>query len=257
MGISAHRRLERQQVGPSCWVVVVTFAALCQHALYAQEPEVAVATDAGFRLFEPLDSQNNSASAAENARNSANARATRNTQASPTFTLVGTSKIGNKQSALLKHLNGEVVRIPLSGNGVIPIPGYDLYAVLRYEAGELAIRYPTTTPCGDFPEQGVSCDSTTNIASLRLTTAEPIVVSAPAVAPVEDTAQEAEDSDTEADAAPGNPFAAIRDRARAANANQTNQNSSGFQPRRIDPADVPPGYRVVSTPFGDRLVEQQ
>jgi len=30
----------------------------------------------------------------------------------------------------------------------------------------------------------------------------------------------------------------------------------GLHLRRIDPADVPPGMRVVSTPFGDRLVEE-
>jgi hypothetical protein len=29
-----------------------------------------------------------------------------------------------------------------------------------------------------------------------------------------------------------------------------------FAPRRISPEDVPSGMRVVSTPFGDRLVEQ-
>ena len=33
--------------------------------------------------------------------------------------------------------------------------------------------------------------------------------------------------------------------------------TSAFTPRRINPEDVPPGMRVVSTPFGDRLVEEE
>ena len=49
-----------------------------------------------------------------------------------------------------------------------------------------------------------------------------------------------------------NPFEAIRARANNPDSNTDNNN---FRPRRIDPDDVPPGMRIVSTPFGDRLVE--
>ena len=51
---------------------------------------------------------------------------------------------------------------------------------------------------------------------------------------------------------PDNPFEALLQRA--ANQN-TDVEESTFEPVRINPSDVPPGMRVVSTPFGDRLVE--
>ena len=52
-----------------------------------------------------------------------------------------------------------------------------------------------------------------------------------------------------------NPFDAIRRSAENGIPAPSRRGSEGFRPRRIDPADVPPGMRVVSTPFGDRLVE--
>jgi hypothetical protein len=63
------------------------------------------------------------------------------------------------------------------------------------------------------------------------------------------------------DVAADNPFAAALRAAaqneRAGNAGQRGPfNAERFQPRRIAPEDVPPGMRVVRTPFGDRLVEQ-
>ncbi|MBT8146719.1 MAG: hypothetical protein KJN90_07680, partial [Gammaproteobacteria bacterium] len=57
---------------------------------------------------------------------------------------------------------------------------------------------------------------------------------------------------------PTNPFAALRARA-LQNGDAPAPSASprrSFTPRRIDPADVPPGMRVVSTPFGDRLVRE-
>jgi hypothetical protein len=29
-----------------------------------------------------------------------------------------------------------------------------------------------------------------------------------------------------------------------------------FRPRRIDPSDVPPGARLIRTPFGDRIITE-
>ncbi|MEQ8632074.1 MAG: hypothetical protein RL839_11365 [Gammaproteobacteria bacterium] len=242
------------------WAIVFAVSASCTTTAIAQDPQVSSGIEENFALFEPLDVANNSASAAENARNNAASRATRNTLATPTFSLVGTSRIGTRHTALLKHLSGEIVKVPLTGNGIIPIPGHDIYTVLRYGAGELAIRYPAAIPCGDFPEQGVSCDSRTNIATLSLTTAEPIIAQvAPEESAVSETDIEAVDTGQAEETVRRNPFAVLRDRNNAATANSSTQAAptSRFQPRRIDPNDVPPGYRVVSTPFGDRLVEQQ
>jgi len=59
------------------------------------------------------------------------------------------------------------------------------------------------------------------------------------------------------------PFAALSAAAAENSAGNANASRAGgrngadrFTPRRISPEDVPPGMRVVSTPFGDRLVDQ-
>ena len=200
-----------------------------------------------FQLFENLDSAtpNNRASS----RNTQNVRSSGTSQASPVFTLVGTSRIGSKQTALLKHLDGDIVKVPLTG-AANPIPGHDLYSVVTYGAGQVAVRYPASVPCGDFEDQGISCDPQTNIATLSLRTAEAIVRAQQVeIAP----AESAELAETAQDT-PRNPFEALRDRARDGNTADAPP-PGRFQPRRIDPTDVPPGMRVVSTPFGDRLVE--
>ena len=59
-------------------------------------------------------------------------------------------------------------------------------------------------------------------------------------------------------AEPTNPFEALRNaqNSRVSGAGDENPARGRFTPRRIDPADVPEGMRVIATPFGDRLVEQ-
>ena len=200
-----------------------------------------------FQLFENLDSagSNNRASS----RSTQNVRSSSTPQSSPVFTLVGTSRIGSKQTALLKHLGGGIVKVSLTGV-VNAIPGHDLHSVVNYGAGQVAVRYPASVPCGDFADQGISCDPQTNIATLRLRTAEAVAREEQAkIAPTEGAELTESAPDT-----PRNPFAALRDRARDGNTADPSPQGR-FQPRRIDPADVPPGARVVSTPFGDRLVE--
>ena len=83
-----------------------------------------------------------------------------------------------------------------------------------------------------------------------------------AAALVDLTDDEPENGDSantnDAEEAPGNPFEALRQRAargqRGDVVNPDEQNRR-FRPRRIDPNNIPPGKRVVSTPFGDRLVD--
>jgi hypothetical protein len=203
-------------------------------------PDSAIAEN--FVLFESLegDNSNNNASDVPGA-NDTNRGVSRATQATPAFVLVGTSRIGNTQTALLKHLSGDVIRVPLTDT-TNPISGHELYSVVNHGVGQVAVRYPAAVPCGDFPDQGVSCDSNTNISSLSLTTATAVAIAEPV--------EEVEEPEAET---VRNPFEAIRERGRIGDPNQPAQR---FQPRRIPPEDVPPGYRVVSTPFGDRLVEQ-
>lgn len=206
----------------------------------AQEFQAQETVDSDFSLFESLDGANNNNASDVPGANNPGRPVSRATQASPAFVLVGTSRIGNTQAALLKHLSGDVIRVPLTDT-VNPIPGHELYSVVNHGAGQVAVRYPAAVPCGNFPEQGVSCDSNTNITSLSLTTASAVVLA--------ESGEEVAEPETETIS---NPFEAIRERGRIGDPSQP----ARFQPRRIPPEDVPPGYRVVSTPFGDRLVEQ-
>ena len=125
-------------------------------------------------------------------------------------------------------------------------------------AGQTSIRYPDNVPCVEFLERGVSCSTAANIAALSLTTGEPLPnnVAGSADRELEALANETAD-EAAADEPPTNPFEALRNRQENNGALGGRAGDNGrFTPRRISPEDVPPGMRVVSTPFGDRLVEQ-
>ena len=199
-----------------------------------------------FALFEPVDSTSNSARSAPGRRG---ARATADATASEAvFSLIGSARIGSQTSVMLRHVSGEKVRVSLERSRM-PIPGYEQYAVVGSDGDSVSIQYPQSVACVGFAAQGVSCDASRNVAMLSLTTSKAIL---PSQAPAE-TAQP--DSEHEEERA----HRPIRSRPCATgsqNGEPPSERPGRFQPRRIDPADVPPGMRVVSTPFGDRLVEE-
>ena len=198
--------------------------------------------NADFALFEPLDSASNAASSAPRRRAS---RATGDIAAiEAAFSLIGTARIGSRTSVMLRHVSGEEVRVSLERSRM-PIPGYEQYVVVGFEGDYVSIQYPQSVACVEAAHQGVRCDESRNVAMLSLTSAKAIV---PSPASAETPEQEDERS------APTNPFEALRNRTQ--NGESPPERLGRFQPRRIDPADVPPGMRVVSTPFGDRLVEE-
>ena len=173
------------------------------------------------------------------------------TVSGPEFTLVGTSRIGDSYSAILRHRSGESILVRSQGNTAIK--GHAGYSVLSVGAGKLSLRYPASDPCVEDVRQGVSCAAGPNTAELVLGT------SAPLSRPATSTTFEQRADSTEPSTAQGiNPFEAII--AAQAGGNDPAQNEGGrgerFVPKRISPEDVPPGMRVVATPFGDRLVEQ-
>lgn len=202
--------------------------------------------DADFSLFEPVGSTSNAASSAPRRLGS---RATADATASEAeFSLIGTARIGSQTSVMLRHVSGEEVRVSLERSRM-PIPGYEQYAIVGSAGDSVSIQYPQSIACAEFAAQGVSCDASRNVATLSLTTAKAVV---PSPAPAETAQPDAEPE--EGRDAPTNPFEALRNRTQ--NGEPPPGRSDRFQPRRIDPADVPPGMRVVSTPFGDRLVEE-
>lgn len=176
----------------------------------------------------------------------------------PDFTLLGISRIGDQQSAILKHSSGNTVRVRLDSreNTNVQVPGYLNFSIVDFTSDEISLRLPESSSCTDSALLGVKCSSAGNIALLSLANGEPVPSSIESTATdgSADGARVAEDTANNGE--PVNPFAAIRAQRNAAD-NSTQATSTGrFTPRRIAPEDVPPGMRVVSTPFGDRLVEQ-
>lgn len=223
--------------------VLITVTGLVQAQDAAQGP---------FTLFEPVESSERAETPSSTILPRNNPTAT---GSGPVFVLVGTSRIGDSRSAIVRHSSGEEVVVPLREFGATPIPGYESFNVVGADSGNLSIRFPASSGCADYSRQGVTCSSEGNIALLSLTTADPVVRREPE--PVqEDASAETTAADAE-EAANRNPFAVLRERALNgdAQAGDPDSTSRRFRPRRIDPADVPPGMRVVSTPFGDRLVE--
>ena len=184
-----------------------------------------------FALFEPVDSASNTARSAPGRRG---ARATADATASEAeFSLIGSARIGSRTSVMLRHASGEKVRVSLERSRM-PIPGYEQFAVVGYDGDTVSIQYPQSVMCLGFVAQGVSCDVSRNVATLSLTASKAILHGqTPTETAQLDSALEAEKS-TQA-----NPFEALRNRVQ--NSESPSERPGRFQPRRIDPADVPPG----------------
>ena len=213
-----------------------------------------------FNLFESVNS--NSGSQQLRSRST---RGNRNTATEPEFTLVGTSRVGSKYSVILRHRDGSEVVVKSSGNSRTVIEGYSQFSVVDINAGKVSIQYPGNTSCVESRDKGVSCDSASNIALLGITNSAPIQRAVKVEQIVAGNLSEEPGDNSEIVALseesdePDNPFAALRARVQAAGGASGDFGGGprrGFSPRRIDPSDVPPGMRIISTPFGDRLVEQ-
>jgi hypothetical protein len=205
-------------------------------------------TSQGLTLFDDIETSQS--------RSGEPNRASRESRAitlAPEFTLVGTSRIGSRYSAILRHRSGESMLVRSDA----PIGGYAGYTVVDIGAGKLSLRLPGNVPCVVFPEQGVACNGTANIADLQLANGEPLRQNE-SLARIDAQAESAEEAADPVVSIPVNPFETLR--AGRVDENNSAQNDGAqrgrFSPRRISPEDVPPGMRVVSTPFGDRLVEQ-
>lgn len=179
----------------------------------------------------------------------------------PQFALVGTSRFGDRYRVSVRNSSGEVITVDAGAGGNAAIPGYPGFSVTQVAARQVTLQHPDSMPCFDFSDQGVTCQGG-NTARLALATAEPI---APAPEPERRRDRRAEERDaqgtdageqTDADR-PENPFAAAlraaRDRGEP-DAAASRAEEQRFRPRRIDPEDVPEGYRLIRTPFGDRVV---
>ena len=194
-------------------------------------------------LFEETESSN--ATEAEGRARSARRDSDGNIITGPEFTLIGTTRLGDKFIVVVKDRAGELISISASEGAEATIPGYPGFHVMDIGSGKVAIRYPGNVSCMEYRSSGVSCDAP-NIGRLELANAEPLVSSMIKLSSSDTTSMDEESSP--------NPFAALLERA---SNSATETDASAFEPRRIASEDVPPGMRVVSTPFGDRLVEEE
>lgn len=221
-------------------LLLVVPCLLAGAATYAQE----------LTLFEAVEAPANSGIAG-----AAQVREQRNLPNTPTFTLLGTSRIGDKRRVRLVDSNDEVIVVEMSDNESTAIPDYIGYRVAAFDSGKVSISFPADTPCFGATNKGVQC-GLDGMAELTLTTAAPIVV-ASNQGSSGDQASQAEGAE---EGQPENPFAAAlraaaQNEASAQSGRPRRNNGEGFEARRIADEDVPPGMRKVRTPFGDRLVE--
>jgi len=248
--------------------LVLTFGLSASYSLVVAQTPDAEPTQAepaeSFTLFGSVDSAGGDSSPRGRDTRGRGGNSARN-GTEPEFTLVGTSRIGSRYSAILKNKNGDEVRVATSPDTNTPVSGFSSYAVVDVGAGSVSLQYPPGSSCIEFEDQGVSCNMAGNIASLSLTNADPLTRQAPEIEPVasenDETALDSAASADEVIANPDNPFAALRARAQAAGndgvpAAVGQGQRRQLNLRRIPDEDIPPGMRRVATPFGDRLVPQ-
>lgn len=201
-------------------------------------------------LFEETETRSSSGN--EPARRESRRGSDGNLITGPEFTLVGTSRVGAKLLAVVKDSDGEIISVSMNKDATAPITGHPGFELASIGSGEVTIRYPDGVDCQNFQNQAVFCEGA-NIARLGLANLEPLVV-LNGVRSNESLGSGQNEVESANGEITTNPFEALLQRA--ANSDGPDD-SSGFEPVRIDPSNVPPGMRVVSTPFGDRLVEEE
>jgi hypothetical protein len=151
------------------------------------------------------------------------------------FFLKGTSIIGDKRAAILKGPDGKEF-VQFLDNAYTPIKNYSDYHLLKIEPGKVHIEYPAESPCrNNNEEKGIKCTADDNGKTALLTLMSQKALPPRKLPPPAVTQQPA---DTE----------------KEAERNKRKELYRGFKKQVIKDEDVPPGMRVIRTPFGDRLV---
>jgi len=230
------------------YLILLCAMAMSSGQTFSQDSGQVDQNRQGLSLFDGIEVTGGGASGANRMP-----KRPRDTAAGPEFTLLGTSRIGGSYSAILRHRSGESILVRSQGNTATAIEGHAGYSVLSVGAGKLFLSYPDSHPCVEDVGQGVGCTEGSNSAELVLGTSPPISRPAPSA-----TLGQQGGSTEPPTAQSINPFEAVL--AAQADGNDPAQDDGGraelFVPKRISPENVPPGMRVVATPFGDRLVEQ-
>ena len=195
------------------------------------------------RLFEDIDSDNE-----QNRRDSSPRLNVGPNSNGPILTLIGISRIGDTYSIILRDVEEKPISLRVvSDNATVAIPDYPGYSVSEISSLGINLNYPEDSLCVESLTKGIRCLDNSS-ARLSLAKMEPLQA-------IEGNEAESALQNEEETEVPINPFERIARRAR--NPDSDVAENQQFRPRRINPEDVPPGMRVVSTPFGDRLVENE
>ncbi|MFM1896122.1 MAG: hypothetical protein RLZZ385_1196 [Pseudomonadota bacterium] len=151
----------------------------------------------------------------------------------PEFVLVGTSRIGDRLSAILRHRKGDLI-VVRDFDLAAPIAGYSRYSVVKIGSGRISLQYPSDEPCFEYRDLGVSCEGVA-MAALELAVGVMDRFDIPAIplstVPVA----------TVIEGIPAEPGSLI-------DALQAEAQERGQTPI------VPPGMEMIETPSGYRLV---
>jgi hypothetical protein len=192
--------------------------------------------------------------------------------------LQGISQIGDKVNVILQAPDGKQYNQRVTHRNQrtpITIEGYKDYALLEVKSREIKMEYPENAPCRN-PNKGVTCtaEDSGKTATVTLALGTPLAAPPPPPSPppvnpfmpqptVPAGQQPIPNVPPQAGATPAahNPFLGP---GRELTPEETKQREEEFKKRQqvysqfqrtvIKDEDVPPGMRVVRTPFGDRLV---
>jgi len=233
---------------------IVSIIALCITAnIYGQDLNLFQETE---RDLEKSDTQT---------------RNTRNTTQStvPVFTLVGTSRFGEKYLASLKHQNGRKIEIKWKDGTVIPIKEFNSFSIVDIGSRSVSIRYPADTPCVNSIDLGITCNG--NMAVLRLSNLAPIENNQVENNQVDNNQAENRNVEIEENESVSNmirnPFSGEMQEAPILTEEQKAEREERRQRRaeqfrnfeivRIADDEIPEGMQRIRTPFGDRLEPEE
>ncbi|OQW94484.1 MAG: hypothetical protein BWK79_05735, partial [Beggiatoa sp. IS2] len=191
------------------------------------------------------------------------------------FSLRGTSRIGKNLSAVLQAPDGKQIVQRLDGQRT-EVKGYAGYFLVQVNAREIQIEYPKESPCqNDNEPKGVYCSKDKKTATLKLPRLNALAAPPPPKAPpvvVQNQPnnpfqpQPGQPQPGQAQPAQQTPFGPMpfgqpqrqltpeEIKERQEKFEQRKELYKNFKKQEIKDEDVPPGMRVVRTPFGDRLI---
>ena len=197
----------------------------------------------------------------------------------PAFTLRGTSRFGDEYTTTLINRNGEPIKIKWHEGENISVPGFDGFNVVAISARSVSLAHPAFDSCITSKESGVSCTAD-NTAVLSMATATPLASNGtpPDFAQGQNQRPFGNPGDTlgidpavvqnaqgqqvfinpfSGEAEVVNQLSPEEQAARAERQQRRGERLNQFEAVRINDADVPPGMRLVRTPFGDRIVPER